>query len=90
LPGRGRREFLAGRIGLALNGFHGRHLRQGDVATGGNGAKEILDAIDFLGPERFAEPDGEFIDLEAAPFGGEEMAEFVDDDEDVKEKDDFE
>jgi hypothetical protein len=36
-----------------------------------------------------AEPDGELVDLEPAPFGGEEVAEFVDDDEDVEEQDDF-
>ncbi len=89
LPGRGGREFLARGLAFALDGFHGRHLRQGDVAAGGDGAEDVFDAVDFAGPERMAEPDGEFVDLEPAPFGGEEVAELMDDDEDVEEGDDF-
>ena len=89
LPGRGGGEFLAGRFGFAFDGFHGGHLREGDVTAAGDGAEDVFDAVDFLRPKRLAEPDGELVDLEAAPFGGEEVAEFVDDDEDVKEQDDF-
>ena len=89
LPGRGGREFLARGFGFALDSFHRRHLGQRDVAAGGDGAEDVLDAIDFLGPKRLAEPDGELVDFEAAPFGGEEVAELVDDDEDVKEENDF-
>ena len=87
--GRGR-EFLAGRVGLALDGLHGRHLRQRDVTAGGNGAEDVIDAVDFLRPERLAEPDGKLIDPEPAPFRGEEMAQLVDDDQDVKKEDDLE
>ena len=79
-----------GRLALALDGFHRRHLRQRDVAAGGDRAEHVLDAVDFFRPERLAEPDGEFVDLQPAPFRGEEMAELMDDDQDVKEEDDFE
>ena len=41
--------------------------------------------LTFLRPKRLAEPDGELVDLQAAPFGGEKVAELVDDDEDVEE-----
>ncbi len=90
LPGRGGRQFLFGRLRLAFDGVRVGHLRQRDITACRYGAEDVVDAVDLPGPERLAEPDGEFIDLQAAPFGGEEMAQFVDDDEDVEERDDFE
>ena len=42
LPGRGGRQFLARRVGLALDGFHRRHLRQRDVAAGGDRSRGCI------------------------------------------------
>jgi hypothetical protein len=64
-------------------------LRQGHIATGGDGADNVFDPIDLLGPERLAEPDREFVNLQPTPLRGEEMAEFMDDDEDVEEENDL-
>ena len=86
LPGRRGRKLLARRFGLALDGLHRRHLRQRDIAAGGDGAENVFDAVDFFRPERLAEPDGELVDLQAAPARGEKMAELVDDDQDVEEQ----
>jgi hypothetical protein len=90
LPGRRGRQFLAGRLGLALDGFHRCHLRQGDVTARWDRAEDVIDAVDFFGPKRLAKPDREFVDLKPAPLRGQEMAQLVDNDQDVKEKDDFE
>ena len=67
----------------------GAHLRQRDVTAGGDGTEDVFDAIDVLGPERLAEPDGELVDLEPAPLGRQEMAQLMDNDEDVEKEDDL-
>ena len=49
-----------------------------------------MNAIDCLLPERFAEPDAELLDVKPAPARGQEMAQLVDHDEQVKEDNDLE
>ncbi len=56
----------------------------------GSEPNEYCDAVDRLLPKRFAEPDAEFFDHQPAPARGEEMAQFMDHDEEVKEDDDLE
>ena len=70
----------------AFQRFHRRHLRQRDEAAGGNPAEAVLHAVDFLFPDRLAEPDLETVDLQAAPFRRPEVAEFVNEDDDVENR----
>src|SRR5262249_30326614 len=75
--------------GFPLDGFHGGHLGQGDITAGRDRAQAIGDAVDFLLPDRFSEPDGEAIDLQTPPAGGDEMAQFVDEDQQIEEEQDL-
>ena len=77
-------------VAFALDHFHRRHLRQRDVAAGGNRAERVFHAADFRFPDGFAEPDGEALDFQPAPARREEMAKFVDKDEQVEEQQHFE
>ena len=76
-------------IRLAFDGFHRGHLRQRDVAAGGNPAEGVFDVADFLLPDGLAEPDGEAVHLQTAPLGGEEMAQLVNTDEQVEQQHHF-
>ncbi len=51
-----------GILGSTFKRFHGSHLRQGHKSAGGNPAEAVLDAVDFLFPNRGAEPDLEPVD----------------------------
>ncbi|MFM1944158.1 MAG: hypothetical protein RI897_3140 [Verrucomicrobiota bacterium] len=79
-------EVFLGFVGFAFDGFHGGHLGEGDEAAGGDGSEGVDYAVDLFLPEGFTEPDGEFFHLKAAPAGGEEVSQFVDEDEEVKEE----
>ncbi|MEI9895085.1 MAG: hypothetical protein WDN28_14650 [Chthoniobacter sp.] len=81
-------EFLAREFALALEiGIH--QLRQFDEAAEGDAAEAVGDAIDLLLPQRFAEPDAKALHDRAAPAGGEEMAPFMHDDEEVEDHQHF-
>ena len=62
-------------------------MRQRDETTGRYPAETELHAIDFLFPNRPAEPDLESLDLESAPFRCKEMAEFMDEDDHIENGD---
>ncbi len=64
-------------VRLALNGFHVRHLRQGDEAARRNPAKAPLHAADFLLPERLAEPNLEAVHVGSAPARRQEVPELM-------------
>jgi hypothetical protein len=75
------------RVGVlfaAFEGLHRGHLRQRDKSAGGDPAEAVLHAVDFLFPDRLAEPDLETVDSQATPFRGPEVAEFMDEDDDVE------
>jgi hypothetical protein len=40
-------------------------------------------------PDRFSKPDAEALDVQPAPFRREEVAQLVDDDEQIKDEDDL-
>ncbi len=98
-PGKGDDDFVergnarergAIDIHFALDDVHRRELRQGDKAAERNRAERVGDSVDFLFPDRLAEPDTELLDHQPAPFRREEMPELMHDDEQVKEDDDLE
>ena len=88
-PGEAGGRSSCGVLGLALDRLHRRHLRQGDVAAGRDRAEDVLHAVDLLFPDRLAEPDGELLDLQPPPARGQEVAQLVDDDEQVEEQNDL-
>src|SRR5437773_1549448 len=65
-------------IRLALNYIHWRKLRQCDEASERQRSERVLDAVDCLFPERFAEPDAEFFYIKASPARSQKMPKFVD------------
>ena len=73
---------------LALEAAHRCHLRQRHKAAKGNRAEAVFDAVDGLLPERLAEPDVEFVDLQPAPPRGEEVAPLMNDDHEIEDEDD--
>ena len=83
------RQGLARAFALAFDGFHRGHLRQGDVAAGGDAAEGVFDAVDLGLPDRLAEPDGEAVNLQAAPARGQEVAELMHEDEQVEKRQHF-
>ena len=97
-PGEGHDDFVERRdvrkllgffVGLALNGFHRRHLRQRDVAAERNRAEGVFHAVEFFLPDGFAEPDGEALHFQAAPARREEMSEFMHPDNEVEQQHHF-
>ena len=69
------RQLRAIHVGLAFDHVHGRELRQRHETAERNRAERILHAVDRFFPERFAEPDAEFLDVKPAPARRQEMAE---------------
>src|SRR6266566_494641 len=65
-------------IRLALNYVHWRKLRQRDEASERQRPERVLDAVDCLFPERFAEPDAEFFYIKPSPARSQKMPKFVD------------
>src|SRR5207247_8493727 len=61
-------------IRLALNYVHRRKLRQRDEASERQRPERVLDAVDCLFPERFAEPDPKFFYRKTAPGRGQKMS----------------
>ncbi len=96
--GKGHDDLVQGRNGgqrlcafrATFQRAHGSHLRQTDKTARGNAAQAIVHAVDGLLPDRLAEPDLKGFDLKAAPFGGEEVSEFVNHDHQVEHHDDQE
>ena len=84
------RELRAIDIGFAFDDVHRRKLRKRDKTAERQRAERILHAVDRFLPERFAEPDAEFLDVESAPARGEKMTELMDDDEQIKKNEDLE
>src|SRR4051812_33960298 len=77
-------------VGLALDHVHRSELRQFHEPAERKGAQRVLDAVDRLLPERFSEPDAESFDVQSAPARRQEMAQLVDDDEEIKKENDLE
>src|SRR6266700_7857480 len=71
-------------IRLALNYVHWRKLRQRDEASEWQRPERVLDAVDCLFPERFAEPDAEFFYVKPPPARRQKMPQFVHNDEQVE------
>ena len=71
-------------LAAPLDGLHRRHLGQCDKATRRNPTEPVLHPIDFLFPNRCAEPNLEALDAQAAPLGGEEVTQLVDKNNDVE------
>src|SRR6266566_4298206 len=65
-------------IRLALNYIHWRKLRQRDETSERQRPERVLDAVDCLFPERFAEPDAEFFYIKPSPARSQKMPKFVD------------
>ena len=85
-----RRQLCAVHIRLTLDNVHRRELRQRDKSAKRERAQRVLHAVDRLFPERFAEPDTEFLDIQSAPPRCQKMAELMDNDEQIKQDKDFE
>jgi hypothetical protein len=76
-------------VGLSFDGFHRRHLWKGDITPSGNPTERVFDTVEGFTPDRFAKPDGETFNLETTPAGGEEVTQFVDEDEKVQREQRF-
>ena len=74
---------------FALDGAEVGELREEDVAAERDPGEAVFDAVfPAARPDGGAETDGETLDLGAAFAGGEEMAEFVDEDRAAEKEDD--
>ena len=74
---------------LALDGLHGRHLRERDVPAKRNRAEDIFDTPNLLFPQGLAEPDRKALYFQPAPAGGQKMAQLMDADDQVENQDHF-
>ena len=83
------REIVGAVAVLALDGFHGRHLRKRHITAGGNGSQTKIHPVNFRFPDRFAEPDAEAVNDQPAPTCGQIVAQLVDDNEQVEQQHDF-
>ena len=83
-------KFFRAVLHLALDGFHRGHLRQRNVAACRNPAERVFDAVNILFPNRFAEPNGETFDFQAAPARREEMSQLMHADDEIENQHDFE
>ena len=72
--GFGARQLRA--VGGFGGGVGGVYLRQFDVAAERQPADPVFDAVHFLFPDR-PEAEGESVDMQPPPFGGQKMAELV-------------
>src|SRR5919198_3856233 len=77
-------------ICLPLDDVHRRKLRQSHEAPERQRAERVLDSVDCSFPDRFAEPDTEFFYVKPSPAGGQKMAQFMHDDEQIEEDENFE
>ena len=74
-------QALGRRVAFALDAPHIGQLREGDVAAEGEPGEAVFDAVPAgPGEDLGAEADGEAGDVHAALAGGEEVAEFMDED----------
>src|SRR5207237_2868273 len=85
-----RRQLCTVHIRLTLDNVHRRELRQRNKSTKRERAQRVLHAVDRLFPERFAEPDTEFPEIQSAPPRCQKMAELMDNDQQIKQDEDFE
>src|SRR5215211_3331449 len=77
-------------IGFALDDVHRRKLRQRNKTSEWERPERVLDAINCLLPNRFAEPDAEFLDIQTPPPCREKMPELVHHDQQIKQDEDLE
>ena len=63
-------------------------LRDGDIAAKRQEADDEVNAFVFEPPDFFAEADGEFVHMEFLPDGGQQMAEFMDENAESEKEDD--
>src|SRR5947209_8077282 len=87
--GNGRQLFLRF-VALAFDDLHRRHLRERDVASGGNAPQNIFDAVKLLFPDWLAEPDGEPLHFQSPPARGQEMAQLMHKNQQIKQRQHFE
>ncbi len=70
----GARQFRA--VGCFWGNVGGVHLRQFDVTAERQPADPVFDAVHLFLPDR-PEAEGEGVDMQPPPFGGQKMAQFV-------------
>ena len=75
---------------FTLDGVHRSHLRQLHKPAKRDRPQAVNHAVVRSFPDRLAEPDRKLFDHQSAPACSEKMAQFVDDDQQVKDEDDFE
>ncbi len=75
------------RLPFAFDGFHRGHLREGHKTARRDAAQTVLDAFEFAFPQWFSKPYTKTLHHQTTPLGGQEMSEFVDDDQDVEQHD---
>src|SRR5262247_3499207 len=82
-----RRDFWqpsAVHIRFSLDDVHWRKLRQRHVTSKRKRAERVLNAVDCLLPDRFAEPDTEFFDVQASPARRQKMPQLMDHDQQIE------
>ena len=78
------RKILSLEAGFALDGVHWRHLWKQNESSGRYPSQAVLNAVDVLFPDRPPKPDPEFVDVQPSPPSGQKMAQFMNDNEEIK------